>query len=671
MIAGGVRLHRTCAKLEAVALPLLVFFLVFPLVNHTGDATHDYGSQAAIEYWLLTHRVFGSDIVQNVGPYGYLNYPDIYTGFLDAQKLCINIGLTALFAFLFTRSVRGKGGLLRLLLVTLVALLAVNDAFFYLLFLFVAHALLHALPRNLPFSVPALRTWMPLLGLVPVLALLSLGKGTFLVLGSVTLGVLVVGQLLAGRLLYSLLAVILYLVSLQWLWMAAGQPPDGLPDFVEAILGFTAGYNGAMQIFEPPLVTALSLALALVSAWIVLRTAGQSGAAGTPLITRVSFALVQLLLLLVVWKHGMVRADQHVIVFVCYAALACFFGIWSFGSRLELVLGEHAAPEDRRRFGIALGLSVLVVVLAQEDLYCLNRNTPGYLVRSKHGDLLAKINALADPVQYVDGLRGELRATITRIRGSVEPFRALAGDGPVGYLGMFPGNMVYSGLDYRPLPSTVSFTTWNSGTARRDAEFLADSGRAPPFIIVDLRSIDHRFVPQDDAPAKFELLRRYSFVARTGELSLFRRRARPDLQNLQSQAPLPLEAEAWMELPNVQGALWFSVAIPENRASRLVAALYKPPSYVIEYRTNRGEQWTQRLVPAMAAMGMLAKPLLSRSQDLEGTAPAGVAAWLPADDVRRVLSFRVRCDHLDFLCETHYQVQFSSVPPEAAGQMPR
>ena len=64
--------------------PLLFIFLFLTLLqlpNTLVKNEHDLGSQAAYEYWLSNGLRYGIDLFQNVGPYGFLNYPHIYSGF--------------------------------------------------------------------------------------------------------------------------------------------------------------------------------------------------------------------------------------------------------------------------------------------------------------------------------------------------------------------------------------------------------------------------------------------------------------------------------------------------------------------------------------------------------------------------------------------------------------
>src|ERR1039457_957808 len=66
---AGARLQRT---LGFLGLALLAFNLLeFP--RHANNPWHDPSSFASYEYYAAHHFQFGTEIYQNVGPYGYVH----------------------------------------------------------------------------------------------------------------------------------------------------------------------------------------------------------------------------------------------------------------------------------------------------------------------------------------------------------------------------------------------------------------------------------------------------------------------------------------------------------------------------------------------------------------------------------------------------------------------
>ena len=89
-------------------LILLYVLLALDLVHLPKIAvnfTHDLGSHMSFEFYARAKSQFGVDVIQNVGPYGYLNYPYDYSGILPVPKLLFGIlfGLAAAWYVLEAR----------------------------------------------------------------------------------------------------------------------------------------------------------------------------------------------------------------------------------------------------------------------------------------------------------------------------------------------------------------------------------------------------------------------------------------------------------------------------------------------------------------------------------------------------------------------------------------
>ena len=65
-----------------ISIFLLIFINLIPggIVRESVNVDHFYSSIHMFEYAFSNRFQFGIDIIDNVGPYGYLHYPYIYTG---------------------------------------------------------------------------------------------------------------------------------------------------------------------------------------------------------------------------------------------------------------------------------------------------------------------------------------------------------------------------------------------------------------------------------------------------------------------------------------------------------------------------------------------------------------------------------------------------------------
>ena len=69
-------------KLFQASICLFIFLNLLPasFVRDTVEVNHFFSSVHMFEYAFNHGFQFGKDIIDNVGPYGYLHYPYIYAG---------------------------------------------------------------------------------------------------------------------------------------------------------------------------------------------------------------------------------------------------------------------------------------------------------------------------------------------------------------------------------------------------------------------------------------------------------------------------------------------------------------------------------------------------------------------------------------------------------------
>jgi len=112
----------------AVGLVLSLTLLEFPLVPY--DIDHDLSSSASYEYFAARGFQFGTQIVQNVGPLGWIHYGAVYAGFLHDEKLVLKALTRLLFvALLLWSCTRFRSRVTQVAwLLAFVALLPIGDA---------------------------------------------------------------------------------------------------------------------------------------------------------------------------------------------------------------------------------------------------------------------------------------------------------------------------------------------------------------------------------------------------------------------------------------------------------------------------------------------------------------------------------------------------------------
>ena len=83
---------------------LLLFVALFPITIspfvYVVTDNHWLGSEAAYDYWLTESFQWGEQIIQNIGPLGFIHFPLSFTGFLDYENAIANFALMAALVIL-------------------------------------------------------------------------------------------------------------------------------------------------------------------------------------------------------------------------------------------------------------------------------------------------------------------------------------------------------------------------------------------------------------------------------------------------------------------------------------------------------------------------------------------------------------------------------------------
>lgn len=629
---------------------LVVFLLVFQLPDHAADNSHDYGSQAAIEYWVKSKLAFGTDVIQNVGPYGFVMYPSIYTGFLDGQKLIINVALTSLFAYLILNLSSGRTKVQNFVLIMLAALFAYQDAFYYVLFWMLAHSLYQKDNKFIQVI------------LITSLALLGQAKGTFFVLSVFLIAAITAGHILKKEYRPAITKIGVYIVAFIVLWLIAGQTLVAIPKYVEAIFSFTSGYNEAMQFYEGEKTTLYGMILLSLLLIISLAKTLEKNKSEYSRGDLYFFCIIEILMLFVIWKHAYVRADGHVLTLIYYAAIVSFISIWRLEPEFKL---KGISQITNNRMGLnafKTVTTVLVLYIAYADFQSLNMISLNHHVNGKINEIAKKINAIKHPFDYADTLDKQKGIHISRMQAI--KFKEMVGSEKVSYVGMLPGFMVYNDFNYMPTPSTISFTAWNETALRKDAEFFSSEKTRPKFVIFSAQTIDNRFVPQDDSLAKLELLNGYNPILYENENILFSKNESSNQYSFAKISEYGKQVGDWIDVPETNEPIWLTIDFDKSIVSRIGALLYKSPEYMFEYKTNDGQLYQEKLVPSIAGTGFLISPLISTNNELlAAKSEPEYQKYLRGESnaLKKVIGFRIKCGRLENICNKNYHVEFSKV----------
>ena len=599
------RLPVWCRRLAVVLGLILIALYYFTPAQEVMNATLDHSNYASYAYFTAKGFQYGRQVVPVVGPLGFVMYGSIYGGNLFWDRLyldlIIKLGLAAFLLWFFCRSRRG---ILRWL--WLAVLLAVTplvrDSAYDFAILFAGLFLLVN-----PFETR--RQQAAGLAVAAFLALLALLKGTQLTLSLLALGLLAASARDFRRVAWMAGA---FIASFLLFWTLAGQDLTNIPGFLLGIKELSVGYNDAMSLQEPfgTTVAGVSvlalLLLAALGSWLVRRDHRP-----------VSFALLLVGgFTFIIWKHGFVRADGHVLIFFRYACAIAM---------TTLLLLEFAGPEGpdpirrnaylrRAVYGIA-ALAVLggLYGSGQQSLQFLKweiSQLPGLI--PAHGKFLLTVRA---EKALLDQERGRQRT-----RYALPRVAKMVGGNSIDFFGSEHGFLTLNRLNYQPRPmGGGSFSVYTPYLQELNEQYLWDPRTRPAYLLLSLETIDNRFLAEDDARSLVALIEGYEPVeAEQGMLLL---RARPGAA---PATPRPLGERAFVfgETVPVPAAHPGEIVLacfdlPLNLAGRARSFFYKSPGLFLQvYGHGIHHPDSRRFISSMVQLPLVLNPVLEETPDL-------------------------------------------------------
>jgi hypothetical protein len=591
--------------------------------------THDPGSHMAFEFYAKHHYQFGVDVVQNVGPYGYLSYPYDYSGILPTQKLMFGIlfGLAlAWFALEARRYFFSPAGKIIWFLGIFLALTPRYEELDPISELFVLLAghqlLLHGRGRPGRFVSDAV--------LCVILSLLALMKSTNVMLVSVLAMFIVVERVRTRQFLDLLCNIGCLGIATCAFWLLAGQKFSNVAAFMRGAAAFSKGYNEALSHAGYPEMVLLGLVPpALFAAVNILRVL-KLRIYSQRLLTSVFEAAC----VFVVWKHGHVRSGHEGFywAFVIPAAPLLFL---AHEKPLPEEKSSAAAPSRKAGAGLMgrnfsmyrLGMIPVAIcclcVIRASMIEETNPNfayyaNPWTAVADPVGRMGANLSELVDWPGHLKALKASLEKN--RAEAALPKVKEAIGNATIDMFGFLPGVILLNDLNYKPRPMPINFAATTRMLMERNAEFFRNDATAPEYLLALIYQIDGRFGPQDDALALPEVLEHYSPVLMDhGFILLKRTPGAPSLQ----RTFLGSKTIAWGEsvpLPSTgTNLLWCSADINFTLLGKARSALFQPAQLFIVLQSPDHHLGPIRLLQSGAGTGFMLRPLIINGVDFLAT----------------------------------------------------
>lgn len=608
----------------AGVLVLLSLLLDLPAVPY--DDTHDLASHAAFAYFTKHGFQFGVDVIENAGPLAFVHLNGTYSGDLTLAgvgiKAALRLGLALLIAASLAAPIGWTARLLwigALLAPSVLAgpdhlrLMDTSDGFSILsVYLGAAFLLRNDHPRPTGWFAEAL--------LAGLFALLALTKHTMLLMILATLVVVSITRLLRGD---ARGAIRIWAALLGWValvWTLAGQELANLPAFLHGAFSFSAGYNESMGIDAPIRVTLLAAAVAactgLLVLWNVLAKRSST-----------SLAIVAGMALVIVWKHGLVRADPAHVVML-------FAGVSQLLPAIAWVHDRPPTPPEaaaRRSADASISLvaaGFLLVVSFVGASWCSDR------MRLDASPLLnawrSQVRWLYQPAVRIAALEAQLEEN-RRIH-SLPAIRSRVGAASIDQYGFRQGPLLLNRLHYVPRPIPITFVASNGELCRRNEAFYRGP-QAPEFVLANLEPLDNHLVSQRDGLALAALFDDYHPVeVEQGQLLLQRNaeeNRRPSAAwsllaahevRVGERVPLGTDASAFV---------YASVQMKPRWTARLRSLFLRPPPVRIRLRFQDGSGIIRRINLAAPDVPFLVRPLVENNDDLLAAYRAGEALRRP------------------------------------------
>lgn len=559
------------------------FYSDYPVINFI-----DNSWTLAFHEAFIRHLQAGRDIIFTYGPWGFLArgyHPATHLVAVTVWGFLTAVFLIAGWRLARTLSANRNISWLWLGVLAAVASTPLGNDFDVRLVVWIALLLgLHFFVETEGFtSAQAL--------LVISLGCLSLVKFTGLVEAAIVISLITANDLFRrGRCPWSLL---LWVGSLLGFWILAGQQVQFFGAYLVNSWQITSGYTEAMM--EGATDGWNLIGFLVLGAWMMI------------FLTKICWEKNQWwgalplagfgLMLLVVFKLGYVRHDQHELG----AAMALL--------AISLLILVLVRADGKKKTASAILLLVASTGFASAVFhYWLPYNgLPVQLARTlKANNLLAPLASV--PADY---LRSEYTEFLARVKNNY-PLPAMA-DTTDTY--SYDQTVVFShGFKYRPRPIIQSYSVFTPRLAEINAAWLRSS-EAATNVLFRIQPLDNRFPSLEDGLSWPELLTRYEIhqtAAAAETYLLLTRSATPQPYHFTLLKNVVASFTENIKLPAAtNGLFWVEIEIKKTFAGKLVEILYKTPVLHLVVNLRNHEERRFRLVPGMARAGFLLSPLVA------------------------------------------------------------
>jgi hypothetical protein len=616
---------RIAAYVFIVATALAVIIPVNPVMPSRGlDRSWEFGMNEAV----ARHMNFGEQIVFTYGPYASI-VTRMYQPDTSTRMMLGSIFLLVSYLGALLYLARGSKLAFALLLFVLFAAFGGGAELVLLTYALLLIACTVKYVSDNHTSLGARSCWLfraAVLVLWATLGLLPLIKGSLILPWAAAVAVPPVLLAWRHQLKAAFALVAIPPVSTFLLWIVAHQSLTALPHYLRGALWLTSGYTQAMStswLILPAIVGEALVVLFLAAVLLICFSIARASVPG--FFVKAVWGLTCLAFLLVIFKHGFVKADDIYGAFSSLAALALIAAMlatdryiaWASALAIALTVATSAMhdPELAREVHEHFGPGVTWSGNRRDDIFafCVKRAAPAYLHTTIGSGWQTYRNAWEGLLIHPER-NDSLKERFDRAEDEIRTSYAMPHlTGTADIYTFEQAIVIVSGAQWDPRPVLQSYSVYTPELIRLNEQHLRGID-APQWILFDLQVINGMLPSLDDGLSWPALLDNYSFVSYDGQFVLLQKR--PTIKTTTTYDTIldtRCQTGSSVLVPPGDGLLFAEVDLQPTLAGKLLDTFFNPPQLRIFLHLANGKTERYRVVANMMRTTFLLSPVVENT----------------------------------------------------------
>lgn len=643
-------------KPQSTLLKVLIFFIIFlsllpsAFVQEIIKIDHFFSSHHMFELAFLHGSVFGIDIIDNVGPYGFLHYPYTYTGGAFWAKIAWFSMFCVIYAYYATLLANG-----------------IKTIFEKGLFIFA----IMFFPLQIDFPWYSYEVLPRLAVLFSALYLLTESNHKpiwhqhwHIVLNGVFYALLVLEKASNVHYLLLLTTIVclfwtkqrrykdaIYLVSsflsgIIILWLLAGQKLSNLPVYFNSMNAFINSYQNVLSSSMNQTYLVYASSYCIILAFLLLFRTGVS-----MWFTRTWNELLQSILISALvflsWKHGMIRSTNSygtiLYILPCVFAFVCFYPIYGLDKVGQKIIKKYSF--------ITCGIYLLFL-----SIFWGNMNAYEHEINLKRTVAKEFHHRLSMLVSYKPQKKlKELNKQLEMLKNTstLSPsLKSIIGQRTIDEFGDTPELIFLNKLNYAPRPVPINQIVANPILNEKNGRFYQNKTSAPDFVL--LKDFNLKLT---DTSAYLSLLFNYHTRDQMQPWLLLEKNPTWNTIRLENKVKMQQPINQWIDLSNFNSYFtWLQIDLKPSVLGELKNILYKFEKVRLELMLDNGNINQYDISLSQLASGFLINPII-KSKNVNS---CNIDHFLPWN---RVKAFKIAIDPAEklYLFQNHYDIHLAKI----------